>query len=705
MEEKKDIGTHTSDDNATGSTSAENSTQFSENRPDVTEEKKAVTESELESESNASKNEITDNDVSESTSDELSNSEEEQKTETNLTDSGKADNESNDTSTEEEVVSGEEVVMENEEKILPSDDEVVSESEEDVKSLENADDTAATDDENNDVVDELAAFKALVDEVKDIAQSNDWQNGSYFINEKKDTWKELDPVAGEAFVWLEEELKKAEELYYERRSAYYESQKEKRQKNLDRKRELLARLEKLVEEKKWTHSRDLSQIEKRWESIRQIPNEFAEELNEKYTNLRSVFEKNRVANLIEQTNQESLNLDGKLLVRDKFKAFIEGITEESENDWKILDEKYEEFQKQWRKIGRVSKEKNFEINNEFNDLRDSYYNLKYDLNKAYKKQLDKNEAKLRKLIEQAKNLMESDDLAEAARDINRLHKEWKDAGSVIKKLSDELWSEFKAASDTFNEYKNEHIDDLKNQEQVNYELKEALVKKAEKLTESTDWKKTGREIQELLDEWKSIGPVPRRKGKKIWQQFKHTIDHFYANKRHHFKEIREQEKANLILKREIIEKAKLLIDLDDPNEAVNKLKNLQTEFNAVGFVPLKHKDKVYKQFKEVCDTVYGRARNQDRSNIPSDVSRTLNFEAKKVIQSKYNTINKLRKKAEQLKDQILNYSDTKTFIKPNKKGIKLIEELDDKIVSLQAELDKMNEEIDFLRNEIDTLSN
>jgi hypothetical protein len=580
--------------------------------------------------------------------------------------------------------------------------EVAETSEEESKQLEDEQDSQELASQS------LPGLSELVGKAKEIAESHDWQNGGHTLKELKAKWFELKSDIpeglGALYTTLEVAFNEAEQSFFNRRKVHYEEMDKKRKDNLEIKKGLLEKIEKLIERKKWTAQGELRSIQDRWEKIKHIPHEAAEELNASFTSLVDSFEKQRVEFFVKRREQEELNLEGKLYVLDRLKSLVGSIKEETESDWAQLDHQFEEDQNAWKKIGRIPAEKSDEIWKEFKDLKDAFHAKKLSLNTVYKKEIEGNERKKRNLIERAQKLIDVEDLAEAAREINRLHKEWKDIGPVTPDKSEELWNEFKNASDTFNNYKNEHTDEIKDQEKTNYDLKVKLCDEAEILAEEDDWKKAGIRFQEMLEEWRTVGPVPRRKTKKIWQRFKKAMDNFYARKRQHQKDQRNVEKENLQRKKDIVELIIALENAEDMQAAITKVKELQQEYQRIGYVPIKFKDKINKSYKEACDIFYKQLRSQQRSDSSYSHSGHSGFDsdAKRENQSKFIQLQKLKRQAEKVNETILNYSDTKTFIKPNKKGLALRDEIDLKIATFQEEYDQLNKEIETLKQEMDS---
>src|SRR5699024_4494483 len=174
-------------------------------------------------------------------------------------------------------------------------------------------------------------------------------------------------------------------------------------------------------------------------------------------------------------------------------------------------------------------------------------------------------------------------------------------GNLPQRLEDELWNRFKAATDAFNEKKAKNKDRIKEQEEQHYQKKLDLIDQANSIKDTDDFDKGHSQMQNLMDRWKKIGPVARKKSNKIWKQFKGAMDEFYDRRREHFKEVKEQRKENLQEKNEILDKLRELGRHDDPIRAVDIAKGLQDKFKNAGYVPIKHKNKMWKQYREVCD--------------------------------------------------------------------------------------------------------
>lgn len=548
-------------------------------------------------------------------------------------------------------------------------------------------------------------FEQFVLKAEAIAASNDWQYGNLEFENIRFKWDELPALGDDAQKELVARLQKAQTHFNERRSAHFEKMTQVRAANLDRKKELLERLETIVRDGRWNAVNELKSLERRWEKIRQIPADEVEKLQKRFDALRATFEEKRVDFLVKRKEREEENLNVKMLILDKMDMINKSINEETLS-WDNLDSLFEGLSQQWRKVGPVTIEKEDEIWGRYRAALETYQQNKLTYNKAYRAELEKNLKKKTALCEQAEALLNDEDLVNAARTINRLHREWKESGPIAKEQSDELWERFKKASDTFNERKNANLDVIRDAENANYEAKEKLCEQAEALASTKDFSKATREMQALSNQWKEIGPVPRRKTKPLWNRFKKAMDDFFEARRDSLKNLRNAEKENYRAKKEIIDKISKLIELEDPQQAVNEIKPLQEEYQKVGFVPLKYKNKLWTKYKEACDAVYQRAREERAAKSIQKVNQAprRQQESGSGERRKVNDVQRLRKECDELQQMILHYSDTKTFIKPSKQGNKLRDDIQAKIDAAQAKLYSKQEELEALKREAESAS-
>jgi len=595
---------------------------------------------------------------------------------------------------------------ETEEKVQTDSDTTSEKTEEPIKE-ESAEETVETTEESNEVV---AFYKELLEKAESIAKMSDWSYVSMELDNLSHRWLEGPDYEGEDF---QDEVKqlfhKLEEIkknFEERKRKHYEKLNRQKEENLQKKKDLLERMQSIVNEEQWQAQSEVGKIRGKWDNINMLPADKGEGLDEKFQKLVDEFEEHKVDYLVQKAQQEEDNLAGKLLVLDKMEQLAKSI-DSKDQDWKDLHKQFKNLTRQWKKIGRVPKDKSHQVWERYKNAQDEYYDRKYEYDDIFRKKIDKYLSKKKKLISEAEALLEQEDLAEAAREINRLHRRWKKAGNLPQKKENELWKRFKAATDAFNQKKSENIDLLRDQEEENYQEKLGLIETANEVKETTDWKSGHDKMQSLMKKWKEIGPVPKKKSRKIWKKFKKAMDYFYDRRREHFKEVHEEQEKNLEEKKRILEKLRELGNHEDPIEAVNQAKPLQEEFKNVGYVPIKQKNKIWKQYRKACDVIYDRFRAA-KSNRRDDTdlsAKGVDPETRAEIRKKQKEYGRIKKEISRLEEDVMQFKDAKTYFKPSKKGNALRDEIQDKIDKAEDELQKKQDKLDAISDEIEDLKN
>jgi len=212
-------------------------------------------------------------------------------------------------------------------------------------------------------------------------------------------------------------------------------------------------------------------------------------------------------------------------------------------------------------------------------------------------------------------------------------------------------------------------------------------------------------IEQLYNEWNNLGPVPKRKTKTVWKRFKKAIDSLQKQRRGHFKQLRQEQKENLQRKRDIVEKIENLAGAEDMEEALTQVKAMQQEFSEIGFVPIKFKNKVWDEYRAACDLFFKNLRSSGKGASSGSYGGGRSSGGGSVPEGKQlqNELFRLRKEADKINETILQYEDTKTYIKPNKSGLALREDLQLKIDQAQSQLDAKQAEMEKVKREIDDL--
>jgi hypothetical protein len=547
-------------------------------------------------------------------------------------------------------------------------------------------------------------YTGLIEKANELKTSSDWQYGAMEFENIRSKWDDGPEVDPENKSALFKEIIAAQDEFFAARKQYYEKQNDRKKVNLERRQELLNRLKAVIASKKWGAFGEVSSIERKFDDIRPLPPE-AESQNEEFQKLMEVFNHEKVEYLVKSRQREEENLMVKLTILDKINEAIAGISEDTK-DWDSVEKKIEDLSTQWKKVGRVDKEKSDELWEKYKTSRDNYTSAKLQYNKEFRSELQRNLKAKTQICEKAEALLEEPDLAIASKEMNILNKRWKDTGPVAREESEPIWQRFKTAYDAFSDIRNSNLDKIREIENENLVLKEALCEKAESIVGSNEDQREV--IEKLFNEWNAIGPIPKRKTKKIWNRFKKAVDSIQEQRRNYYKQQRLDQKDNLQKKRDIVEQIRSLATSENMDEALNKVKELQQEYQKIGFVPIKQKNKIWDEYRGTCDTFYNASRSKGGTTESRPVSTSggskVSNDAKSQIKQKQSELFRLRKECEKLNETILQYADTKTYIKPNKKGQVLIDEIQVKIDTAKEELNTKSEELEKLRKEIEELS-
>ena len=261
--------------------------------------------------------------------------------------------------------------------------------------------------------------------------------------------------------------------------------------------------------------------------------------------------------------------------------------------------------------------------------------------------------------------------------------------------SEEYFKEFLSDPKNMENKKAEFFKGLKDTYSTNLEKKQQLVNKAKELADSTDWKKTGDKLIALQKEWKKVGTVPHKQGELLWKEFLDTCNKFFEARNKQNAGSRSEEHANLDKKRNIIAQLKELIvaEITD-NDLQKKLKDLAKQYSAIGHVPFKEKDKVYKEYHEAIDAAYEKLHATNAKRHFDNFKNNLKNVAKEGVNALGNERSKLLRRYDQLRNEITTYENNLGFFNTaSKKGNSLVEEMNRKIEKLKADLEMVKQKI------------
>lgn len=477
--------------------------------------------------------------------------------------------------------------------------------------------------------------------------------------------------------------------YKEKKAAYLAEEEKQKAENYEIKLQLIEQLKMLCESQDDFNKlyNEFKDIQQKWKEIKLVPEEHANELWKEYQTYSEAF-----YDLIKINNQ----------FRDyDFKKNLELKTALCEAVEKLQDEKdvisaFHQLQKlhqQWREIGPVAKELREELWGRFKAASTV-------INKRHQQHFENLKAKEQENLVAKTAICEEiegidyaalqtfKDWDEKNNEVLALQQKWRTIGFTPKKHNTKIFERFRAACDVFFTKKTEFYKSIKAEMEKNLEKKRALCEKAEALKDSTDWKGTTEKMIALQKEWKTIGQVTRRHSDSIWKRFITACDYFFDNKNKNVSSQKSEEQTNLEAKKALIEKVKTMDESLDTEEAITTLKEWIAEWNEIGHVPFKEKDKVYKAFHEAVDAQFDRLKVDQRDRRMKSYRNNVSEMAGKGKGKLYSERDRLMRTYERMKNDLQTYENNIGFLTISSKGGSgLVKEMERKIEKLKAEME------------------
>lgn len=484
-------------------------------------------------------------------------------------------------------------------------------------------------------------------------------------------------------------LKELLSSYKEKKAAYLAEEEKIKAENYAVKLQLIEQLKMLCESQDDFNKlyNEFKDIQQKWKVIKLVPEEHANELWKEYQTYSEAF-----YDLIKINNQ----------FRDyDFKKNLELKTALCEAVEKLQDEKdiisaFHQLQKlhqQWREIGPVAKDLREELWSRFKAASTV-------INKRHQQHFENLKAKEQENLEAKTAICEQiegidytalktfKDWDEKNNEVLALQQKWRTIGFTPKKHNTKIFERFRAACDVFFTKKTEFYKAIKAEMEKNLEKKRALCEKAEALKDSTDWKGTTEKLIALQKEWKTIGQVTRRHSDSIWKRFITACDYFFDNKNKNVSSQKSEEQANLEAKKALIEKVKTMDESLETEEAISTLKEWIAEWNEIGHVPFKEKDKVYKAFHEAVDAQFDRLKVDQRDRRMKSYRNNVSEMAGKGKGKLYSERDRLMRTYERMKNDLQTYENNIGFLSISSKGGSgLVKEMERKIEKLKAEME------------------
>jgi len=502
----------------------------------------------------------------------------------------------------------------------------------------------------------------------------------------------------------EEELKTLLNSYKEKKAALMAEQQRIREENLALKLQIIEDIKALCEKADEVGKRypDFQHLQQRFKEITAVPQQHVSELWKNY--------QIQVENYYEllKINKELRDYDFKKNFENKLHLCesAEKLTEEQ--DVISAFHQLQKLHEEWREIGPVAKEHREELWNRFKEA-SGIVNKKHqkhfdDLRE--KEQANENEKiALCEWVEaiDLKDLNSFNKWEDKTKELLEIQEKWKQIGFAPKKINGELFDRFRKACNEFFEVKSNFFKAVKDEMNSNLEKKRLLCEKAEELKESTDWKKASDQLVELQKEWKKTGPVNKKHSDAIWKRFIGACDYFFERKNKEFASGKEIELNNLAQKREIISKLEAIDETTDATDAAKIVRGLMDEFNALGHVPFKEKDKIYNAYHAVIDKHFARLNMQESRNRLQNFKSSISSmgDGGNAQNKLYREREKLMRTYEGIKNELKTYENNIGFLTTSSKsGGGLVKELNKKIQKLKDDMEIVAQKIAIIDESI-----
>ena len=500
----------------------------------------------------------------------------------------------------------------------------------------------------------------------------------------------------------EENFKAQMSLIREMKAKAAEEQEREKQANLQRKQQIIERIKAMAvspEEADKGYD-ELQTLQEEWKEIKNVPAENATELWKNYQ-------------LYVEQYYAQLRLNHEMRAYD-FKKNLEIKTQLCEAAEKLaaMDDVIAAFHQlqtlhqEYRETGPVAKELRDEIWKRFKDA-STVVNKRHQQHfEELKAQEEQNLARKTELCEKVETLRTDEARTyqqwdELTQQVLAWQAEWKTIGFTPRKVNNEIFERFRAACDAFFQQKTSYFKDMRETLAANLAAKNSLIAQAEELKDSTDWAATTQKLVELQKQWKQTGPVAHKVSDAVWKRFNDACNAFFNRKAEQNAGQRKEEEANLARKNEILAQLEKLA-AEPAADQLQAVRALQAEWQEVGHVPFRKKEKMYRRYRELCDTIYNALHeNAGRRHMDNFRRNVAEKEGNELTRERTRLLNALEAK----KQEIQNYETNLTFFRASsKKGNSLVADIEKKLARLKEDLALMQQKVKAVNEQINSAS-
>ena len=508
-----------------------------------------------------------------------------------------------------------------------------------------------------------------------------------------------DPAAYQITPDPEEEAFKAEMgIIKERRAQLFKEQEAEKAENLKKKLDIIEKIKAMVTSPEEANKsyQEFKNLQQEWKEIKNVP---ADKANELWRNYQLYVE--QFYDLL-KLNSEAREYDFKknLELKTKLCEAAERLAEEP--DVISAFHQLQKLHQEYRETGPVNKELREEIWTRFKTA-STVINKRHQQHfETLRAKEEDNLARKTALCEKVEAIAAAEskganDWEKRTKEIIDIQTEWKTIGFAPQKMNVKIFERFRAACDDFFSKKAEYFKTLKETFKENAEKKRALIEKAKALQDSTEWKSTSDKLIALQKEWKTIGMVPKKLGDQLWEEFLGACNKFFEARNAAGAGQRNEEHQNLAKKREIIQQLESIAEEngEEQQEGLQeKVQKLVEDYQAIGHVPFKEKDKVYDEYHAALNKLYAELNINVAKRRLSKFKNNLKQVAERGENALDNERARLMRQYETIKQEVQTYENNLGFLNASsKKGNSLIDEMNRKVQKLKDDMNLVREKI------------
>lgn len=489
--------------------------------------------------------------------------------------------------------------------------------------------------------------------------------------------------------------------YRTKRDEDRQSQEQSKEKNLAEKYEVIEGIKDLINrQESLDHTfQEFRELQQRWREIGPVPQNKLHDLWETFhLHVENFYNYIKINNELRDLDLKK-NLESKVELCEKAEALI--LEPSPVRAFKALQKLHD----LWREVGPVPHDKKDELWDRFKSATAKINIRQQEHFESLRNQLKKNLEAKEELCEKAEALIAKvssspKEWEDRSKELIDLQQIWKTIGFAPKKENNQVYDRFRKACDTFFNNKREFFKTYKDDQQNNLQLKTELCIQAEAMKESNDWKKTTDEYIRIQKRWKEIGPVPRKQSDTVWKRFREACDYFFDRKKAFFGNMDNAQLDNLKAKEEIIKELTEFELKEGSEKSFELLQDFQRRWSDIGFVPIKDKDRVNQEFRNLINQKFDHL-NVDEAdkNLHKFHNKLENWRSADQFGDKIGQErNKIMLKLKQLENDIIVWENNIGFFAKSKNSDALIRDFQHKIENGKRNIELLNKKLDMIED-------